>query len=383
MFIEINRTNIFNNTASFGGMISACNSEVTVLEEELFVSEDPVYSFCTLYDGDVTCFNITSPRDLDNTMSTSSTVSNVLITSLPVFLSSVTIFSSIMSTATNVLTISSQVELLSDTKINSNTMSTTSYFSTFHVNPLISVSDTKTKLVENTVISLTLSSMKTTNKLQTTAHDHFSSSLYSSVITTSEYMQELLSRSTQMSISSTLGHVHTDISIDAIIKPSSTSGSSQIFSSSQNERYISSVAHPEDFTSEVLMSSSVLKVNTASSLEEVSSTVPGTRIRPGTEVGTKTSDADTVAPSIVKLPDINNYNNYQYNSLHGIVNTALMGFLFVVVFVLAIGFLYMYKVQGKYHTSFKSTKNSKILFEAQSYSKTSDLEDLHEKEEIF
>ena len=59
MYMEINRTNIFNNTASFGGIISACNSEVTVLEEDLFVSTDPVYSFCTLYDGDVTHFNIT------------------------------------------------------------------------------------------------------------------------------------------------------------------------------------------------------------------------------------------------------------------------------------------------------------------------------------
>ena len=64
MYMEINRTNIFNNTASFGGIISACNSEVTVLEEDLFVSTDPVYSFSTLYDGDVTYFDITAPQDL-------------------------------------------------------------------------------------------------------------------------------------------------------------------------------------------------------------------------------------------------------------------------------------------------------------------------------
>ena len=66
MYMEINRTNIFNNTASFGGIISACNSEVTVLEEDLFVTTDPICSFCTLYDGDVTHFNITAPRDLDD-----------------------------------------------------------------------------------------------------------------------------------------------------------------------------------------------------------------------------------------------------------------------------------------------------------------------------
>ena len=66
MYMEINRTiNIFNNTASFGGIISTCNSEVTVLEEDLFVSTDPVHSFCTLYDGDVTHFNITAPQDLE------------------------------------------------------------------------------------------------------------------------------------------------------------------------------------------------------------------------------------------------------------------------------------------------------------------------------
>ena len=69
MYMEINRTNIFNNTASFGGIISACNSEVTVLEEDLFVSTDPVYSFCKLYDGDITNFNVTAPQDLDEIIS--------------------------------------------------------------------------------------------------------------------------------------------------------------------------------------------------------------------------------------------------------------------------------------------------------------------------
>ena len=45
MFMEINRTNIFNNTAQFGGVISACNSQVTLLDDGLFVTVDPVLPF--------------------------------------------------------------------------------------------------------------------------------------------------------------------------------------------------------------------------------------------------------------------------------------------------------------------------------------------------
>ena len=41
IFMEINRTNIFNNTAEFGGVMSACNSQVTLLEDRLFVTVDP------------------------------------------------------------------------------------------------------------------------------------------------------------------------------------------------------------------------------------------------------------------------------------------------------------------------------------------------------
>lgn len=36
MNMEINRTNIYNNTAQFGGVISACNSQVTLMGEGLF-----------------------------------------------------------------------------------------------------------------------------------------------------------------------------------------------------------------------------------------------------------------------------------------------------------------------------------------------------------
>ena len=65
IFIEINRTNIFNNTAHFGGVISACNSQVTLLNDDLFATVDPVLPFCTHYEGDIQYFNVTVPQDLD------------------------------------------------------------------------------------------------------------------------------------------------------------------------------------------------------------------------------------------------------------------------------------------------------------------------------
>jgi hypothetical protein len=63
MFMEINRTNIFNNTAQFGGVISACNSQVTLLDNSLFVTVDPLLPFCMLYEGDIQIYNITAPID--------------------------------------------------------------------------------------------------------------------------------------------------------------------------------------------------------------------------------------------------------------------------------------------------------------------------------
>ena len=63
MNMEINRTNIYNNTAQFGGVISACNSQVTLMGKGLFSTVDPVLSFCTLYEGEVRRYNLTAPQD--------------------------------------------------------------------------------------------------------------------------------------------------------------------------------------------------------------------------------------------------------------------------------------------------------------------------------
>ena len=57
LFMETSRTNIFNNTAQFGGVISACNSQVILVHDSLVVTVDPLLPFCKLYNGNVWHFN--------------------------------------------------------------------------------------------------------------------------------------------------------------------------------------------------------------------------------------------------------------------------------------------------------------------------------------
>ncbi len=71
MYLQLN--NIFNNTAEYGGIISACNSVVMVMEDALFMTPDPVYSFCTLYDGHIVHYHISPPVDPERTPSPSTT----------------------------------------------------------------------------------------------------------------------------------------------------------------------------------------------------------------------------------------------------------------------------------------------------------------------
>ena len=63
LHIDVSRTHIFNNTARLGGIISACNSEVNVGAGELFMSADPVYSFCTLYNGNLINYNVSTHKN--------------------------------------------------------------------------------------------------------------------------------------------------------------------------------------------------------------------------------------------------------------------------------------------------------------------------------
>ncbi len=172
-----------------------------------------------------------------------------------------------------------------------------------------------------------------------------------------------------------------DTSIDVIITPSSTSGSIQVFGSSQNVHMITSVTQ-EDFTSGVLRPSSVLKSHTESTLEELTSSLPATIKSPEIEGGTLTSNADIVAPTLIKQPDSINYNNYQYNSLHVMINTVLICFI-VIVIALSIGVVYIYKFMGRYRTTLnQNKKDSKLHLECQCYRKKEDFDGLNEKEEI-
>ena len=70
--IDVNRTHRFNNTARLEGIISACNSEVNVGAGELVKRADAVFSFCTLYDGDLINYNISTNRINGITTPTSS-----------------------------------------------------------------------------------------------------------------------------------------------------------------------------------------------------------------------------------------------------------------------------------------------------------------------
>ena len=50
--LEVNHTNLFNNSANLGEVISACNSDV-ILSDPLKAADDPLQSVCTHYDGNV------------------------------------------------------------------------------------------------------------------------------------------------------------------------------------------------------------------------------------------------------------------------------------------------------------------------------------------
>ena len=66
MYMEINDTNIYNNTAPLGGVISACNSQVTLVDNSLTATNDPILpAVCTLYGGYIIDFNITIPDPED------------------------------------------------------------------------------------------------------------------------------------------------------------------------------------------------------------------------------------------------------------------------------------------------------------------------------
>ena len=72
--VHINGATISDNTAQLGEVVSACNSNVTISDPQLSPSQDPVYSFCSLYDSS----NETVSRTTPQTPSITDTTTNPL-----------------------------------------------------------------------------------------------------------------------------------------------------------------------------------------------------------------------------------------------------------------------------------------------------------------
>ena len=65
--VHINGANISDNTAQLGEVLSACNSNVTISDPQISLSQDPVYSFCSLYDSSNRTVSRTTPQDSTST----------------------------------------------------------------------------------------------------------------------------------------------------------------------------------------------------------------------------------------------------------------------------------------------------------------------------
>lgn len=56
--VSINETNIYNNTAKWGTAISNCNGQTRF--SDLMSTMDPVYTYCTIYEGDTDNYDVSS-----------------------------------------------------------------------------------------------------------------------------------------------------------------------------------------------------------------------------------------------------------------------------------------------------------------------------------
>jgi hypothetical protein len=83
--LEITTSNIFNNTAETGKVISACSSDIAV-SDQFTIGTDPVHSVCTLFSGnvnDIDLIEATTTEALIDTTTTKVTL-NVTTTSQPI-----------------------------------------------------------------------------------------------------------------------------------------------------------------------------------------------------------------------------------------------------------------------------------------------------------
>ena len=74
--LEITTSNILNNTAEAGEVVSACNSNISV-SDQLSTSTDPIYSVCTLIGGNV------NENDLDVITTTKALLDTTMTTGIP------------------------------------------------------------------------------------------------------------------------------------------------------------------------------------------------------------------------------------------------------------------------------------------------------------
>ena len=65
--VHINGANISDNTAQLGEVVSACNSNVTIFDPQISPTQDPIYSFCSLYDSSNRTVSRTTPQDSTST----------------------------------------------------------------------------------------------------------------------------------------------------------------------------------------------------------------------------------------------------------------------------------------------------------------------------
>ena len=73
--VDINRATVSDNTAQLGEVVSACNSNVTFSAPQISSTQDPVYSFCSLYDSSGIVYQTPQPPTTiaTDTMTTSTT----------------------------------------------------------------------------------------------------------------------------------------------------------------------------------------------------------------------------------------------------------------------------------------------------------------------
>ena len=60
--VSINETNLYNNTAKWGTAISNCNGQTRF--SDLMIAMDPVYTYCTIYEGDTDSYDVTNSSNM-------------------------------------------------------------------------------------------------------------------------------------------------------------------------------------------------------------------------------------------------------------------------------------------------------------------------------